>query len=48
MKVVKKNISYRITFQGAWELYYDGYCKQYFYYTKKEATEKFVAELREK
>ncbi len=45
-------IQYRKTFQGAWELYAsdnDGYLvtRQYFGYTKREATEMFRAEMRE-
>jgi hypothetical protein len=44
-------INYRVTFQGAWELYAsdkNGYlvCRQYFGYTKREATQKFRAEMK--
>lgn len=46
------SISYRRTFQGAWELTSstnDGYLfvRQYMLYTKREATALFRAELRE-
>jgi hypothetical protein len=44
-------IQYRVTFQGAWELYAsdkNGYLvsRQYFGYTKREATQKFRAEMK--
>jgi hypothetical protein len=44
-------ISYRRTFQGAWELYAsdnNGYLvsRQYFFYTKREATQLFRAEMK--
>jgi hypothetical protein len=44
-------IQYRKTFQGAWELYTsdkNGYLvsRQYFFYTKREATQLFRAEIK--
>lgn len=44
-------IQYRVTFQGAWELYASdkkGYLvsRQYFGYTKREATQMFRAEMK--
>lgn len=49
---MKLNINYRRTFQGAWELYAsdkNGYLvsRQYFGYTKKEATRLFRETMKE-
>jgi hypothetical protein len=49
-------LSYRKTFQGAWEIvalvYYAGqtfyHHEQYFYYTKREATQRFRQSVKHK
>jgi len=39
--MAKLTISYRLTFQGAWELSANGVTQQFMGYTKREATQLF-------